>query len=94
MVEMLTNWLKIYWYKGYHAFTGKQAQRIWLIEKPDLVIVDTTLEDVDALIMCQDLRNKHDALILALVREKDAENEIHCLQAGVGSRRYPPRQQK
>ena len=78
-VEMLTNWLKIYGYKVYHAFTGRQAQSIWLAEKPDLVILDTALEDVDALVMYQDLRNKHDALVLVLTSEKGVEDEIRSL---------------
>ena len=39
-VEMLTSWLSKYGYEISHAFTGQQAKREWLGQKPDLVIVD------------------------------------------------------
>ncbi len=82
-VEMLTNWLKVYGYKMHHAFTGKQAKSVWLAEKPDIVILDIALDDVDALSMCQELKYKHDALVLVLTSGKDVEDEVRCLQAGV-----------
>jgi DNA-binding response OmpR family regulator len=82
-VEMLTSWLSIYGYKMHHAFTSSQAKREWLGEKPDLVILDTALENEDALKMCRELRSRHDALVLVLSSEKDIDDEVRCLQAGV-----------
>ncbi len=89
-VEMLTSWLSKYGYKVLHAFTGEQAKREWLGEKPDLVIVDTALGDMDALQMCQELRSKHHALVLVLAGGQDVNDEVRCLQAGVDEYVHKP----
>ena len=49
LVEMLTGWLKTLGYEVHHAYTGEQAKIKWREQRPDLVILDTTLKDVDAM---------------------------------------------
>jgi DNA-binding response OmpR family regulator len=81
-VEMLMGWLKTLGHEVRRAYTGERAKREWLEHQPDLVILDTTLQDVDALAMCRDMRNKHDALVLVITAERDVQDEVYCLESG------------
>jgi DNA-binding response OmpR family regulator len=82
-VKMLTSWLSTYGYKVHHAYTCQQARHEWLEKKPNLVILDPILEDINALQLCIELRKKHYALLFILTDEKDIDDEVRCLQAGV-----------
>jgi len=82
LVEMLTSWLKTVGYEVYRAYTGEQAKAQWIEHRPDLVILDSALEDVDALAMCRDMRTKHDALLLIVTDGKDVRDEVRCLESG------------
>ena len=82
LVEMLTSWLKTLGYEVYRAYTGERAKVEWEEREPDLVLVDTTIKDVDALSMCRDLRHKHDALVLVITEGKEVQDEVRCLESG------------
>lgn len=82
LVEMLTSWLKTLGYEVYRAYTAERARSEWLEQRPDIVIMDTALKDVDMLTMCRELRNKHDALIVVVTDEKDVRDEVRCLESG------------
>ena len=82
LVEMLMGWLKTLGYEMYRAYTGERAKSEWLEQRPDLVILDTALKDVDALAMCRELRCVHDALVLVVTEGKNVQDEIHCLESG------------
>jgi DNA-binding response OmpR family regulator len=82
LVEMLTGWLKTLGYEVYRAYTGERAKIEWEEQQPDLVLLDTTLKDVDALAMCRDMRHKHDALVFVLTDGKDVHDEVRCLESG------------
>jgi DNA-binding response OmpR family regulator len=82
MVEMLAGWLKSLGYEIYCTFTGEQARIKWIEHQPDLVIVDSALEDTDILALCRDLQSKHDALILVLSQQQDFHDEVRCLESG------------
>lgn len=82
LVEMLTSWLKTIGYEVHRAYTGERARIEWEQQKPDLVILDTALKDVDALTLCRDMRNVHDALVLVVTDGKDVQDEVHCLESG------------
>jgi len=82
LIEMLTSWLKTVGYEVYRAYTGEQARAQWIEHRPDLVILDSALEDVDALAMCRDMRTKHDALLLIVTDGKDVRDEVRCLESG------------
>jgi DNA-binding response OmpR family regulator len=82
LVEMLTSWLKTLGYEVYRAYNGERAKVEWEEQKPDLVILDTTLKDIDALQMCRDMRHKHDALVLVITDGKDVHDEVRCLESG------------
>jgi DNA-binding response OmpR family regulator len=82
LVEMLTSWLKTLGYEVYRAYTGDRAKFEWQEQEPDLVLLDTAIKDVDALEMCQELRHKHDALVLVMTDGKDVQDEVRCLESG------------
>jgi DNA-binding response OmpR family regulator len=82
LVEMLTSWLKTLGYEVYRAYSGERAKVIWEEQKPDLVILDTVLKDVDALQMCREMRHIHDALVLVVTDGKDVQDEVRCLESG------------
>lgn len=82
LVEMLTGWLKTHGYEVCRAYTGERARHEWLEQHPDLVIIDPNLKDTDALSMCRDLRDKHDALVLVIADDKDFQHEVRCLESG------------
>ena len=83
LVEMLTSWLKTLSYEVYRAYTAERARSEWIEQRPDIVIMDTALQNVDMLTMCRELRNKHDALVIVVTDEKDVRDEVRCLESGV-----------
>lgn len=82
LVEMLTGWLKTLGYEVHRAYTGERAKTLWVEQRPDLVILDTALRDVDALAICRELRSIHDALVLVLTADTDVHEEVRCLESG------------
>jgi DNA-binding response OmpR family regulator len=85
MVQMITSWLKSLGHEVYGAYNEEQARIKWLEHQPDLVITDSYLGEVDALMMSRDLQSKYDALVLVLTEAKDTRDEVRCLQAGADS---------
>lgn len=81
LVEMLAGWLKSLGYEVSHVYTGERAKIEWAKHQPDLVILDTTLKDVDALGMCREMRSRYDALLLVMTEGKDTQDEIHSLES-------------
>jgi len=81
LVEMLTGWLKTLGYEVHRAYSGERAKKEWEEHQPDLIILDTTLKDTDALKLCRDMQAKHDALILVINDGKDVQDEVRCLES-------------
>ena len=69
LVEMLTTWLKTLGFDVHRAYTGERAKIVWEEQRPDIVILDPILKDVDAMKMCRDMQNKHDALVLVMTEK-------------------------
>jgi DNA-binding response OmpR family regulator len=82
LVEMLTGWLKTLGHEVRRAYTAEQAKIEWQEQKPDLVILDTALENTNAMTLCHELRLKHDALLLVITDGKDVKDEVRCLESG------------
>jgi DNA-binding response OmpR family regulator len=82
LVEMLKSWLKTLGYEVSRAYTGERAKIEWHEQEPDLVLLETNLQDVDALAMCRDMRHKHDALVLVMTEGRDVHDEVRCLESG------------
>ncbi len=81
-VEMLTSWLKTLGYEVYRAYTGERARQEWQEQQPDLVVIDPTLHDTDGLLLCREMRAKHDALVMVMMDGREVQDEIRCLDAG------------
>lgn len=81
-VEMLTSWLKTQGYEVCRAYTGERARQEWLVQQPDLVIIDPALQDMDGLALCHEMRIRHDALVMVMMDGKDVQDEIRCLDSG------------
>ena len=75
-VEMLMGWLKMHGFEVYRAYNGARARIEWMQQRPDLVILDPLLKDVDGLVLCQEMRSEHDALILIIADDVGVEVEI------------------
>ena len=82
LVEMLTGWLRTLGYEIYRASTVERARSEWLEQRPDLVLLDTLLNDVDTLVLCREMRLKHDALVMVVTEGKNVHDEVRCLDAG------------
>src|SRR5260370_35664208 len=82
LVEMLTSWLRTLGYGVYRAYTVEHAKTEWLEQQPDLVILVSALRDADALKMCQEMRSKHDALVLVATDGKDVQDEVRGMESG------------
>jgi len=83
LIEMLSSWLKTVGYEVHRAYTLERAQRLWEEQEPDLVIIETTMEDEEGLAFCRDMRTTYDTLVLALTDASDSQDEIRCLESGV-----------
>src|SRR5947209_18095154 len=90
LVEMLTGWLKTLGYEVCRAYTGDRARTEWEEQKPDLVIIDTALKDVDALTLCRDMRTIHDTLVLVMTDGKNVQDEVHSLNSGADDYLHKP----
>lgn len=82
LVEMLTAWLKTLGYQVERAYTPEQAETKWREQHPELVIVESALQGVDALALCRRLQSIHDALVLVVTEAKEIADEVRCLEAG------------
>ena len=82
LVEMLMSWLKVLGYEVYRAYSIDRAEIIWEEQEPDLVLLDPAIKDMDALSMCRNMRQKHDALVLVLTEGKEVQHEVQCLESG------------
>jgi DNA-binding response OmpR family regulator len=83
MVDMLSGWLRTHGYEIHFAHTGERARFAWLEYRPDLVIIDAAMRDVDTLSLCRSLQTMQDALIMVVAAESDVQTEIRCLESGV-----------
>ena len=82
LAKMLSSWLRTLGYEVHCAYTGERAKIDWEKYQPNLVILDTTLKDVDGLAMCREMQNKYDALVLVIASTKNVQDEICCLESG------------
>ena len=81
-VEMLVGWLRTLGHDVSRAYSAEQARTEWEKHEPDLVLLDTDLEQVDGLVLCREMQQVHDALVLVLTYGTDVHDEIRCLQSG------------
>jgi DNA-binding response OmpR family regulator len=81
-VEMLTGWLRTRGCEVARACDENSAKAVWAQQCPDLVLVDASLQGVDALALCRGMRKIHEAFIFVLSAHPDIQEEVRCLEAG------------
>lgn len=57
MVDMLSTFLKLKGYQVLGTYTGQDGLTLVEVEKPDVLILDLMLPDIDGLQVCKILRN-------------------------------------
>ena len=82
LVEMLTSWLKTLGFDVRRAYTADRAEAEWIDQRPDIVLMDTTLKDIDTLNLCRELRGIHDALVIVITDSRGVQDEVRCLESG------------
>ncbi|HEX9068500.1 MAG TPA: response regulator transcription factor, partial [Ktedonobacterales bacterium] len=80
LVEMTKHLLQTYSYDVRRAYTGAQAREEWTTSQPDIVLLDLTLPEGNALALGKQLQAQHDALILALVPPHDLATQVRGLE--------------
>ncbi|HEX6540437.1 MAG TPA: response regulator transcription factor [Ktedonobacterales bacterium] len=81
-MAMEVGWLRTRGYEVKFALSPDRIRSLWVEHHPDLAIVEPTLVGTDILGLCRDLRLTHDALVLAVSSEQDANTQIRCLESG------------
>jgi CheY-like chemotaxis protein len=74
--EMLTIWLKGCGYAVSRAYTLERAKAEWQAQLPDLVLLDSVIDGTNVLAFCQEMRSKHDALIVVMGSATDRETDV------------------
>ncbi len=80
--KVLVDQLALDGYEAKGVSTGKEAMEFFETFKPDLVILDLTLPDIDGLIICQHLRKLSDIPIIILSARESLADKIRGLDLG------------
>lgn len=82
LVDVLKAYLERDGYKVISAYDGKQALFQARREKPDLVILDLMLPEVDGLEVCRTLRKESDVPIIMLTARSEETDKLIGLELG------------
>jgi len=82
IVELVKLYLTAEGYQVESAVTGKEGLAKWAHEKPDLVILDLMLPDIDGYEICRQVRAKSMVPILMLTARKEDVDKIVGLEMG------------
>ena len=80
--ELIKSYLEKEDFQTSSAYSGKQALEMIRQEKPDLIILDIMLPDIDGIELCLDLRKQSDAPILFLSCKSEELDKILALSVG------------
>ena len=88
LVEMLTTWLRTRGYKVAFALNVDTLRRLWMEDKPDLVILNVWMEGEETLVVCRELKAQQPALVMAMLDlsvesgESLTAIEVRSIEAG------------
>ncbi len=82
ILEVIQAYLLKEGFEVYTAMTGKEAQRLFNQEQPDLVVLDLMLPDVSGEVLCQRFREVVNVPILMLTAKKEEADRINGLALG------------
>ena len=81
MTELLSDHLRDCGYETITANSGREATEL-LQKKPDLIILDINMPDMDGLELCRNIRNHVDCPILFVTARITEQDKINGLQYG------------
>ena len=81
-VELVKLYLKRDGYKVLTAYDGVEALRLAREARPDLIVLDLMLPDIDGLEVCRSLRSESDVPIIMLTARTTDENKLTGLELG------------
>ena len=90
LVEMLSGWLRTLGYEIYRAYSAEQAKIMWNNQHPDLVVIDANLGGPESMMVCREMHEKHDALVLMITNDRDVQEEVRCLETGADDFLHKP----
>jgi DNA-binding response OmpR family regulator len=82
LVAVITTHLEQEGFVVLAAFDGASALEIARTDRPDLIILDIALPDVDGIDVCLDLREFTDAYLIVLTARDDEADKVAALNAG------------
>ncbi len=82
LVDVLKAYLERDGYKVVTAYDGKQALLLARREKPDLVLLDLMLPEIDGLEVCRTLRRESDTPVIMLTARGDETDKLIGLELG------------
>lgn len=82
IVNFLTMRLKSEGYEVYEAYDGKKAIEMAKEIKPDIVILDVMLPEVDGYKACEKIKNQVDTVVIMLTAREDIDDRIKGLDLG------------
>ena len=80
--ESLSVFLRLQGYTADNAMTGRQALESLHRNRPDLVILDLGLADIDGLQVCEDIRRASDVPVIVLSARTGDRDKVTALERG------------
>lgn len=80
--SMLREYLEKAGYKTLSAFDGKEALKLFEAEKPDVIVLDLMLPEIEGTEVCKKIRSSSDVPILMLTALSDEVDKLIGLEIG------------
>lgn len=82
IVEVISAYLEREGYRVIAAYDGKTALDMALKEKPDLILLDLMLPEINGFDLCRIVRNESSIPIIMLTARDEETDKILCLEVG------------
>jgi DNA-binding response OmpR family regulator len=82
IVELISAYLEREGFGVITAYDGRTAQELALKEKPDLILLDFMLPEINGFEVCKNLHNKTSIPIIMLTARDEEMDKILCLEVG------------
>lgn len=82
IVEVLSAYLEREDYRVISAYDGRSALDLALNEKPDLILLDLMLPEINGFEICRTVRNNSSVPIIMLTARDDEMDKVLCLEVG------------
>src|SRR5260370_36805700 len=90
LVEMLTSWLKTLGYEVHPAYSAQQAKLKWIEHHPDLVVLESAIQDEQRRVLCHPLELSLEGRVLVVGVTNAVLAAILCFGAAVGHHTRDP----